>query len=341
MKNTAELQADLFKAIKAKVDPKTTFVDELACVLDVSSDSAYRRIRGEKQLTLEEVYKLTNHYQLSFDSIYQLATGSIQFTGSYVDPVSLNFNNYLSNMAKQLKYMISFKGHSLFYLCKDIPIFHHYQFKALAAFKYFFWNKTLLQTPGYNSRKLYLTDYPDETFYLGRKILELYNQMNVYEIWNIETLNSTLRQVEFYHDTNVFASKEDLLKIYQALEKLFVHLETQAQLGYTFDSADPERRKISELRMYFNEVVMGDNSLLALVGSSKIAFINHTAVNYLITTDIGFCEYQYQYYQNLMKKSTLISSVSQRERSRFFNALSKRIATRKQKLGVGISHFKV
>jgi hypothetical protein len=53
-----------------------------------------------------------------------------------------------------------------------------------------------------------------------------------------------------------------------------------------------------------------------------------------MTRDLSFCENLYSYYQNLMRKSTLISSVSERERLKFFTALRNRIAFRKKHLKI-------
>ena len=169
---------------------------------------------------------------------------------------------------------------------------------------------------------------------LGKKALDTYNSLNSYEIWNMESLNGTLRQVEFFHDMQAFQSEDDLMQVYESLERLFTHLETQAELGYKFDSNDPERKPLGDFHMYFNEVVIGDNSILAVLDKSKICFVTHTGINFMVTRDLAFCENMYNYYQNLMRKSTLISSVSERERAKFFLVLRKRIAARKQNLKV-------
>jgi len=222
----------------------------------------------------------------------------------------------------------------MYYLCKDIPLFHHYQFKKLAAFKYYFWHKTLLRSPAFVTKKISLKEYPDEIFEIGKKALDTYNQLDSFEIWNMESLNGTLRQVEYYQDTKAFQSEGDLYQVYQALDQLFTQLQTQAELGYKFDSSDPEKKRLADFHMYFNEVVIGDNSILALLDNSKICFLTHTGINFMLTRDIDFCENMYNYYQNLMRKSTLISTVSERERSKFFKVLRNRIATRMQNLNV-------
>jgi hypothetical protein len=331
---TANIQLQLFQLIRNKAGNITSLAEELATVLNMSTDSAYRRLRGEKPLSLEELHLLVTHYRLSLDTLFNTKTNTISFEGKFIDPLSFRFEEYLVSVGQQVKYMASFKNREMYYLCKDIPLFHHFQFKELAAFKYFFWHKTMLQSPSFASRKISLKTYPDEIFELGRKALATYNQINSCEIWNIESLNGTLRQIEFYHDTQAFQSPDDLLQVYQSLENLFTHLEAQAEVGYKFDSQDPERKPLADFHMYFNEVVIGDNSILAVLDNTKLCFVTHTGANFMLTRDIDFCENMHSYYQNLIRKSTLISTVSDKERSMFFKVLRKRIAVRKQHLNV-------
>jgi hypothetical protein len=332
--NTTALQVRFFQYLKTKLPEGASLAEEIAAVLDISTDSAYRRIRGEKPVAFEELHTLCTRYRLSLDTLLNLQSDTIAFQGKYVDPVSFRFDEYLAAVGQQVKYMASFKERAMYYLCKDIPLFHHYHYKELAAFKYFFWHKTLLQTPEFANKKIQLSDYPDAIFEIGRKALDTYNQIDSCEIWNIESLTSTLRQIEYYQDSKIFQSKEDLLLVYDALEKLFIHLEAQADMGYKFDNRDPERKRLSSYQLYFNEVVTGDNSILAVLDATKICFLTHSTLNFMVTRDVAFCDNMYSYYHNLMRKSTLISSVSERERSRFFKLLRKRIEARKQALGV-------
>ena len=56
-----------------------TMVDAVSDILHVSSDSAYRRIRGETPLVLGEVRQLCNHFNLSLDQLLNVKTGSVLF----------------------------------------------------------------------------------------------------------------------------------------------------------------------------------------------------------------------------------------------------------------------
>ena len=171
-----------------------------------------------------------------------------------------------------------------------------------------------------------------ELFTMGQKVLHMYDEMDSVEIWNMENLNTTLRQIEFYRDGQMFKSDKDVFRVYEALEKYLDHLEKQAELGYKFKHGDPDRKPMGKFRMYFNEVVLGDNHMLAVVDGSKIAFIPHSAINIIMTRDVNYCDKFHQYLLNLMKRSTLISEVSEKERSKFFHVLKERILRRKESL---------
>lgn len=330
--SVTEIQQQLFQTIKTKLPTEASVAEEVAKLLDISTDSAYRRMRGEKQITLDELYTLCATYRISVDQLMNIQTGGFMFQGNILDNQTFRFDNYLTGIMHQLAYMNSFKEKQFFYLCKDSPIFHHFYFKEFAAFKYYAWMGTLMHFPEFKNKKVDFEAYPIEFFNIGQKILGLYNMLDSVEIWNIESLNTTMRQIDFYRDGNMFQSDGDILKVYEAVEKTMDHLEIQAELGYKFNYDDPERKPLGKFFMYFNEVVLGDNSSLGIMDNSKVAFIPHTAMNYLMTRDVIFCDKFYQYLQNLMRSSTLISEVSEKERSKFFKIHRERITHRKASL---------
>ncbi|HJS56092.1 MAG TPA: hypothetical protein VJ765_16185 [Chitinophagaceae bacterium] len=325
-----QIQQQLFQFIKTKLPADASVADEVAKLLNISSDSAYRRMRGEKQITFEELYLLCTNYRISLDQLMNIQTGGIMFQGNIVNPNTFGFDQYLTGMMHTLGYFNSFKNKELYYSCKDLPIFHHFHLREIAAFKWFFWHKTYLQFPGFAKKKFNFSDYPDELFVLDQQVLGLHNQLSTREIWNIESMSIFLRQIEFYRDSQVFESDQDALKLYEALEKTWDHLEKQAALGYKFKYGDPERKPLGEFKMYFNEVLLGDNSILIVTDGVKLAILTHTTFNYVMTRDVTFTENMYNHMLNQIKRSTLISEVSEKERSRFFRIIRDRIARRKE-----------
>ncbi|HEU4861554.1 MAG TPA: helix-turn-helix domain-containing protein [Chitinophagaceae bacterium] len=332
--NINEIQQQLFQFIKTKLPAETSVADEIGKLLNISSDSAYRRMRGEKQITFEELYLLASTYRISLDQLMNINTGSFMFQGNLLNPKTHRYDAYLTGMMHNMAYFNSFKKKEFYYLCKDTPVFHWFTNRDIAAFKYFFWMGTLIYFPEFRNRKVSLDGYPDELFEMGKKISDFYQQLDTYELWNIESWNSTLHQIEYYLDNDMFKSDEDALRVYEGVEKILDHLEEQAKRGYKFNINDPEKKPLGKYFMYFNEIVILDNSMGLVLDNSKIAVLPHTAINYLVTRDIAYCENFYNYVQNLIKRSTLISEVSEKERSRYFRRMHERIDKRKVSLKV-------
>ena len=330
--NSLEIQQQLFQLIKTKLPAEASVADEVAKLLEISSDSAYRRMRGEKQITFEELYKIAIHYKLSLDQLMNIDTGSFLFQGRIVNSKTFTFLEYLTGMMHNMAYFNSFKKKEIYCSCKDLPIFHHFHLREVAAFKRFFWLKTYIQTPGFAQKKFSYSDYPEEIFELEQKVLNLYNQMPSIEIWNIESMSIIFRQIEFYRDGDVFESDKDVLRLYEAIENLWNHLEQQAAKGYKFKYDDPDQTHLGEFKMYFNEVLLGDNSFLMILDGVKMSTLTHSTFNYIMTRDLAFTENMYHHFQNQMKRSTLISEVSEKERSRFFRIIRERIEKRKETL---------
>ncbi len=331
---TGELQQELFKAIKNKTGEAVNVAEEIAQLLDISTDSAYRRMRGEKTLSIDELQVLCNHYQVSLDQFMSIQSKGILFQGQYLDKNSFRFEEYVTSMMHNMAYMNSFKEKTFYYLCKDLPIFHQYHLREIAAFKWFFYLKTYFHFPGFEKKKFRFADHPDELFEVEQKILALYNQIPSVEIWNLENMNIFFRQIEFYRDGKVFESDKDVYILYEALEKLWAHLEEQASLGYKFTYGDPERKATGDFKMYFNEVLLGDNNMLVELDGTRMAYVSHTTINFMLTKDTGFTGNMYQHIQNQMKRSTLISEVSEKERARFFRIIREKIINRKESLHV-------
>ncbi len=329
---TGELQHKLFTLLKSKMAEDSTAAEEIAALLGISTDSAYRRMRGEKTLSIDELQTLCVHYKVSLDQLMEIQAGSLIFYGQFLDKKTFRFEEYINSMIQNMVYINSFKEKTFYYSCKDLPIFHHYHIREIAAFKWFLWHRTYFQFPEFEHKKFHFNDHPDTLFALEKKLLDLYNRTPSIEIWNLESMNIFFRQIEFYRDSQVFAADEDIYRLYEAMEKLWGHLEKQATLGYKFNYGDPEQKKIGELKMFFNEVLLGDNNMLVELDGEKISYVAHTTINFMFTKDEGFNNNMHKHLTNQMKRSTLISEVSEKERSRFFRIIREKIVNRKESL---------
>lgn len=72
MNEAIYVQKELFSRIKESLPPNISFVHEISELLEISYDSAYRRIRGEKELSISELTLLCSKYDLSVDQLIKL-----------------------------------------------------------------------------------------------------------------------------------------------------------------------------------------------------------------------------------------------------------------------------
>ncbi|HKP31950.1 MAG TPA: helix-turn-helix domain-containing protein [Chitinophagaceae bacterium] len=321
-------QQYLFERIRESVSPDQSLVSVIAEALHLSEDSSYRRIRGETPLILEEVKELCRHFRISLDQLLQISNHSTLFETIRIHNKAYTFEAFLTDLVKRLEGVNSLQGKHVYYLTKDIPLFHHFIFKPLFAFRYFFWMKSILQHPEFVNKTFTLDCLPPAVEALGQRIVQLYNQIPSTEIWNTECVNSIILQLEFYREVGFFPSVQDLKTVYRSLLETIRHIDMQAELSKKFAPGENPKHKPENFSFFNNRVTLGDNTILVHTPAGKATYLNFEVLNYMFTYDTAFCDQTYEALQNLMRRSTMISGVSEKQRKIFFNILEHKIQDR-------------
>ena len=320
------LQIELFNQIKDSLPPHISMVDTIAELLGLSYDSVYRRLRGEKPVALEEVKLLCDHFHLSLDQVLQLHTNKVLFTDPEADHAIINFQQYLDGLIQLLQHFNSFSKKEMFYLSKDVPVFYFFYYPELAAFKSFFWCRSILNEPGFEEQKFSVKKFDASGYFKqGQKILREYNLLPSVELWNYESINSTILQIEYYRDAGIFETKEDLALVVDSCDAMLLHLQKQSEKGQKFLPGSNGSGSGAALRFYINEITLGNNNIIMDLDNKKTAYINSTVLKYISTSDRKFTEKMSSNFQNLLSRSVMISETGERERVRFFNALREKV----------------
>ena len=327
------VQQLFFQHIKNNLPPHLSFVDEIAELLNISNDSAYRRIRAEKPISFEEIQKLSAHYKISLDQFLHLKSDSFIFSGKLIENEDSYYGVYLKNLLENLIFLNGFEYRHLFFLIKDVPWMYFFQIPELSSFKIFLWMKSILHQEGLKGMKFSLgKEYYPEYLDLGKKIFQQYNKIPTTEIWNLEAINVTIQQIEYYRESNIFESANDVIILYDKLEAMINHIEKQAELGKKFGIGETPLSNSPEFNMFYNELALGDNTVFVDLGKMKITFLNHSVINYISTRDERFSNQMYESLINLVRKSTQLSTVGEKNRSRFFNRIRAKIHEQKKTL---------
>jgi hypothetical protein len=316
------IQEYLFQRIKEQLNPGQSLADAIAETLFISPDSAYRRIRGETLLVLDEAKTLCEKYHISLDSLFQQTAHSVTFHNIELNEEG-DFAGYLKGILKQIKQLDASVEKNIIYITNDIPLFHQFYSKPVLAFRYFFWMKTMFQQREFMQKKFSVEWLTPEIESIAKEIVSVYARIPSVEIWNAECVNSMLLQLNYYGEAGL-VTREDARTIYAGLRLSLEHLQRQAELGRKFLPGENPQSKKENFQLFYNRVGIGNNTILTSHDGGKTLYLNYDALNYIITTDAVFCDKVDQQLQTIMRRSTLISHVSEKQRNMFFNILYSR-----------------
>ena len=328
-------QINFFKRIKETVPPHFSLVDEVADILKLSNDSAYRRLRGETALSIDELKLLCNHFHVSLNDADEENPEAIVFAYKAIDNTDITLEKYLSAIDEDLSKISLFPQKEIIYAAKDIPLFHHFQFPELAAFKIFFWMKSILDCPSHEGLVFDANNIQQSDVELGKKILRTYINVPSTEIWTEETLNSTVKQLEYYWESGFMVDKDTALLICGQIHDMMVHIQRQVERGVKYLHTEEPSANEGNFKLYYSEVMIGNNNILVKAGSTQVTYVTHNTLNYLITTNQGFCNETDFWLKNLIKRSTLLSGASEKQRNQFFRKTFESIKQVKTKIEQG------
>jgi plasmid maintenance system antidote protein VapI len=200
---TRNLQAEFLDQVRSRLSEKISFVETLASLLEISRDSAYRRIRGETVLSMDEAKKLCDLFGISLDAHFSSSANSSLFHHRALSS-SYSLDRWLNSVAKNFTFFNSFEHKEMIFAARDMPIFHHFRLPELAAFKLFVSLKTVIKDPAFANLNFSFHALPDETMKAAKRIWQLYSTIPTVEIWSDEAINETLKQIAFYHECGFF-----------------------------------------------------------------------------------------------------------------------------------------
>lgn len=325
------IQVHFINKIKGMLPPNISLAEELSDVLMISPDSAYRRIRGETVMGLDEIVLLCKRYKVSFDSLTEQSEGLVTFNYQPLGNTVNSFHQYLSNILADLKKVNAFKSRQIIFAAEDIPVFHHFAFPNLTAFKIFYWNRSILNLPEYEGKKFDLTQIDPELILIAKDIIDLYNQVPSMEIWSEDTVNSTIKQIEFYWESGLFCSLENALMVCNDFESMIMGIQKKAEQSSKLDNGNNLNEPINYC-LYNSEVMIGNNCILVSLDGNKATYLSHHTFNSMITTNHYFNIETENWLKNLIKKSNLISGTGEKQRYVFFKIIMDRFQKLKKKI---------
>lgn len=318
--NPPSVQSTFLNQLKSVLPANTSLAAELSDHLNISMDSAYRRIRGETPLSLEEANKLSGVFNISLGGLSDETLSLVQFTYGKMDKELESMAKYFQRLLDNMRFINSSQKKQVWYCSQDIPIFHTIKLPTLAKFKIFYWLRSILNAEEINQGSFSNESVPQEIIDLGEKIYNEYSQIDCAELWSPSTLSSTLRQVQYYWESGLFSSNEIALEVITELKQLIKDIEQSATRGYK----DTMNEK-GKYDLYISEIELTTNCALASFDERKAVFLGHHTFNMLQTTHRDYALQTEVWFKNMMRRATLVSAVGEKYRHQFFQIAHQKI----------------
>lgn len=321
MSNRPDYQMLFMEKVRGLLSPQQVLADVLADLLSVSKDSAYRRIRGETALTLDEVLLICEHFRITFESLSNPNAVTFQF--KQLKPEIESFKQYLMGMLADLQRIKSFENAEIIYAAEDIPVFHHFKYPLLSAFKTYYWMRSVMNVKNFEGTRFNQEMISEEVLAIGQQIHQTYLSIPSAEIWTDGTISSTLNQIEYYWESGLFENSHVGRAVCDDFIAELKGIQMQCELG---------TKNHVPYRFYHNDIMIGNNCILIKAGSTRFCYLSHHSFNFMLTTDDSFSGETENWLENMMKRSMLISGVSEKQRNIFFSQIINRVEALKSKM---------
>ena len=314
-----DIQKRLFEEIQKNLPEQYVLVDIVSDVLNTGLDSAYRRIRCEKLLSIKEAYTLCKHFKISFDLLMH-NKNIHQFNCDY-RPVNISmpneYYNYMLALSKNVEKLKTSGDSNILMSANDIPFFHLTAQKELRLFKVYTWFNSVYNYADSLDNFMKEIDTP-ELVGCHQKISKDYEFIPSAEIWTEDTINPTLRLINYYVDICMFSGKELPLQLCEQVLSILDKLQIWA--GNSGKGA-----KATPFQLYLSEMELENTYILMRRAEMSNCVVKLFTINSLNVYDKDFCMETEHWLTKLSERSTLLSGNSEKERIHFFNSQRQKV----------------
>lgn len=306
----SEIRAIIVKKILELVPSHTKPVDYLSDMLDISKESAYRRLRGKMPFQLEELIRLSEQLGFSIDELVALKTDNskIVVDMSIDEDSKRGFLKKMEQYKKDVDNRLSDKSSSSMLALNCLPAelcIHHENLFKLSYYTWMHWKDSNIQKPKFSEVDI----FPE---------LEEVRKDIVSKAKGLQ--NST-----FILDSNVFLSPINLIRYFYNLELIndeekgvikeeYLNLIDVIEREVRTDSLLTERGNY----FYLSNLNIDTNSGYYVYNGNIFSSFAHYYFNRIIISKPEICEAHKEWFLSLKKYSTLITGSNEMVQAEYF-----------------------
>lgn len=325
-------QSALFEIIKRKINGENSLGDAVGEVLSLSNDAVYRRYRGETQLTIHELGKLSKHYSISLDSLFESDDNKVIFDFQPIAHIDFNMDSYLEKISFGLESLRKQKSPELMMVVNNTHFLQLLNFPHLTRFKLFFWGRTYLNVPELNDQHFVHKKMTENNNRVGRQILRDYTAIPSKELLDPEFMLGFTREIVYYFNARLFEDPAYAIHLLNQLVAFVGHIKHQCEVGkkFVFNTSPPANG--NELEVYLNDTINGTTTTYYKTDELEGINMAHNLMNTMNTFDKQYVQDARDVLIRQFENASVISVHNQKERNRYFFKLTDHIEKVKRQI---------
>ncbi|MDR2627858.1 MAG: hypothetical protein LBC40_07480 [Dysgonamonadaceae bacterium] len=279
-------------------------------LLEISRESAYRRLRGDVPFSIEEISKLALELDFSIDELIRESKDRLVFFGPRTP--AKDFSHAFQIMLQKTYYYIqrmtqAQEAESLVVINHIPPVFTVY-FEHLFRFLYYRW----LHQNRKSSLNYCFADViiPQEITELQKKIKFAARSLSNTYIFDPNIILNLISVVQYYYRRKLLSEKELDLLVEDILSQISL-FEKIAQTGYS-------DYKTARCDIFLSSISIEGNSNYIRFDQSMSSYYFTDMVNSIIISDEQICTMHKEWIESLKKYSTLITQSGEILQSEYF-----------------------
>ncbi len=316
--NASIKQKLLFQNINNKrKDKRISLVEELKSLLECERGAIYKRMNGEISLRLDELYKISSHFNISLDSIFQEHNDFVNFKYDLIDRPLNDANEFFQYAIEVFDSIRNSPNNKFIYQSKNLPFMHYFNYPILFQLKMLVWQNTSLAVNSkVNNFRITMKPFKDSEITFMGELARTYYKHPIVEIWSSNILSNLYKQVKFFVLANIITDLNFIENFCTNAQLLINHLELITSQG--FKKRPGKNESDGMIKVYINEMELGSPMAYYESDAEEKCFLIHDSPNFIYSQNAGFCNYSAALLKKTIQYSTCISDENTKERIKFF-----------------------
>lgn len=305
---------------------KKNWAHEMASVLNLSIDSVYKKARSETPYTLDEILKLSSHYNIDIAEIIDdsQARDKIFFSSPLLNDQIKNPLHYLVGIDKSFDLLIGAPEVKILYTTRELPVFYYFLNPTFLAFKLYVFGRTVWEIPAFKNCDFSMSLFDPEVFKLANVIWKKYASLISEEFWTSNIMDLSLQQILYFMHYGCL-DKSNALQIIDSIDDVIQQLEKMCQI-----ESKSENQVQLNFFLYENKILHTSNHILVRTGVKDMMFLTFDNPNFVYTEDKILMEYSIRWYDKIKTNSYFMGKGTGHLRLQYFKHLRSRVVEAKK-----------